>query len=123
MRIYQFIPQFTEEVERDGGAQVRAVIMSEKTCKQQGSEGSVKYPRKFSTFFTEDPNLKAKNGDWMYLEITEEQRDVGTTELIEISRRTEPRPFLQWRPARRETARERVETDVFLSQEDKETKA
>ena len=57
----------------------------------------------------------------MYLEITEEQRDVGTTELIEISRKSEPRPFLWWRFARRETARERerVETDVFLSQEDK----
>lgn len=43
----------------------------------------------------------------MYLEITEEQRNVGTTELIEISRKSEPRPFLWWRFARRETARER----------------
>ena len=43
----------------------------------------------------------------MYLEITKEQRDVGTTELIEISRKLEPRPFLWWRFARRETARER----------------
>ena len=60
MRTCQFIPRFTEEVERDSGARVRAGIMSDKTCKTQRIKGSVKFPRKLSTFFTEDPNLKAK---------------------------------------------------------------
>ncbi|KAG2311258.1 hypothetical protein Bca4012_025705 [Brassica carinata] len=32
----------------------------ENTCEEQESEGSVKHSRKFSTFFTEDPNLITK---------------------------------------------------------------